>query len=40
MKDFLNKNNEILQCPINEALNFVAHEKNEYFNEEYVTMAF
>lgn len=40
IKNFLEKNNNNLGFPINEALNFVTHKKNGYFNEEYVVIGF
>ena len=40
MKNFVIKYNEKLTFPLNEALNYVTHEKNGYFTEEYVTIGF
>lgn len=40
IKNFLEKNNNNLSFPINEALNFITHKKNGYFKEEYVVIGF
>ena len=40
MKYFLIKFNNKLNFPLNEALNFITHEKNGYFSEEYVVIGF
>ena len=40
IKNFLIKFDKKLGFPMNEALNFVTHEKNGYFSEEYVVIGF
>jgi lipopolysaccharide biosynthesis glycosyltransferase len=40
IKNVLIKYNKQLEFPINEALNYVTHEKNGYFSEEYVVIGF
>lgn len=37
---FYKSNEEIIRFPVNEVLNIVSHEKNGYFDPEYVVMAF
>ena len=39
-KNFLEKNDNNLDYPINEALNYITHKKNGYFSEKYVIIAF
>ena len=40
IKNVLIKYNKQLEFPINEALNYVTHEKNGYFSEEYIVIGF
>lgn len=38
--EFYKKNNQTIRFPVNDGLNIVSHEKNDYFDPEYVVIGF